>query len=55
MLDVAIAVLLGIISIAMAYLGVHLTMHPAESPKARMAYKIAFASCALVEAALPAI
>jgi hypothetical protein len=43
---------LAILTIIMGYLGVHLTMHPAESPHQRKFFKIAFCSCALVMVSL---
>jgi hypothetical protein len=49
---VAISAALSIITIIMGYLGVHLTMHPAESQKARVRYKLGFASCAVAVVAL---
>jgi hypothetical protein len=52
MLDVAIAILLSVTSIAMAYLGVHLTMHPAESQRARTTYKVSFVVCGLIAVSL---
>lgn len=51
-IDVAISGVLAAITILMGYLGVHLTMHPAESRNARLCYKIGFASCAVVMVAL---
>jgi hypothetical protein len=46
-LDVSISAALAILTMLMGYLGVHLTMHPAESTKARLWYKTGFATCAV--------
>jgi hypothetical protein len=47
-IDVGISAGLAILTMVMGYLGVHLTMHPAESRKARRVYKGAFCSCAIL-------
>lgn len=45
-LDIAISAILTVLTIAMAYLGVHVTLHPAGSPRASRWYKIGFCACA---------
>jgi len=45
MLDIFIAVGLGLLTLATAYLGVHVTLHGAETDKARFWYKAGFATC----------
>lgn len=45
MLDIVIAVLLGIFTLVTAYLGVHVTIHPAETEKGKWRYKSAFILC----------
>jgi hypothetical protein len=52
MLDIVISVALGAIMLVTAYLGVHVTLHPAESPRATKFYKVGFAACALVACVL---
>jgi len=39
MLDIAIAVTLAVIAMLTMYLGVHLTLHPVDSPIKRRLYK----------------
>jgi hypothetical protein len=46
-LDIAISAALALLTIGMGYLGVHVTLHPAESPRARRWYKIGFSACAI--------
>jgi hypothetical protein len=55
MADIAIAVALGLLTLLTAYLGVHVTLHPAESNKSKWAYKIAFTLCGLAICALIAV
>ncbi len=45
MADVAAAVAIGALTLLVAYLGVHLTMHPAETKRSKFAYKVAFFTC----------
>jgi hypothetical protein len=46
MLDIAISAALAVLTIAMAYLGIHVTLHPPnESSKARLLYKTGFFVC----------
>jgi hypothetical protein len=47
-LDVSLSGVLAILTLVMGYLGVHLTMHPAESPTARSCYKGGFGTCAIL-------
>lgn len=47
-LDIAISVALAIVTSAMAYLGVRVTLHPAQSPRETRRYKIGFSTCALL-------
>jgi hypothetical protein len=48
MLDIILAVILGAVMLLTAYLGVHVTLHPAESAKATHYYKAGFAACSIV-------
>jgi len=50
--DILISAALAILTIVMAYLGVHVTLHPADSTRAKRWYKIGFSSCAMVAVAL---
>jgi hypothetical protein len=50
--DIAISTGLAILTIAMGYLGVHLTMHPAESARERLWYKAGFCVSAALMVAL---
>lgn len=50
--DVVISALLALLTIAMAYLGVHVTLHPTESPTLRKRYKWGFCLCALATVGL---
>lgn len=47
MLDIALAVLLGVLTLVTAYLGVHVTLHPVQSHREKWAYKIGFSVCGL--------
>src|SRR5690349_75856 len=40
--DILLSVLLSILTIYMSYLGVHLTLHPADTPKLKRSYKLRF-------------
>lgn len=46
-IDISIAAALAILTIGMAYLGVHVTLHPADSPAAKFWYKFGFSACAV--------
>lgn len=53
MLDIAISASLAALTMAMAYLGVHVTLHPPnESPRAQFWYKVGFLICGLFAIAL---
>jgi hypothetical protein len=52
MLDIGIAVAIALLLAITAYLGTHLTMHPAETPRQKFWYKAGFAICGLVGCAL---
>jgi hypothetical protein len=47
MVDSCIAVGIALLTLVTAYLGVHLTMHPADTDKKKTVYKVAFGFCAL--------
>jgi hypothetical protein len=47
-LDIFIVVALGIATLVTAYLGVHVTLHPAESQKEKQFYKIGFVVCGVL-------
>src|SRR5438128_9153360 len=52
-MDIVISVALAVVSIAMAYLGVHVTLHPPnESAHARFWYKAGFFLCGLAAVSL---
>lgn len=51
-MDIGISASLAIVTILMAYLGVHVTLHPAESDSKRRAYKAGFFVCAGIAVAL---
>jgi hypothetical protein len=51
-MDIFLAVLLFLVTSGTAYLGVHVTLHPAETANAKRNYKIVFASLTLVAVAL---
>jgi hypothetical protein len=44
-LDVSLAVLMCVVTSYMAYLGVHVTLHPTEEPRKQKCYKIQFWIC----------
>src|SRR5665213_343631 len=46
-MDIFIAATLAVLTIGMAYLGVHVTLHPADSSKAKFWYKFGFSTCAV--------
>lgn len=48
MLDVGIAVALAVVTLMTAYLGVYVTLHPAESDRARLKYKLGFWACGVL-------
>jgi hypothetical protein len=52
MVDILLAVLLGVLTLITAYLGVHVTLHPAESHREKWAYKIGFTVCGLTACVL---
>jgi hypothetical protein len=52
MMDVTIAVVSAITSVAMAYLGVHLAIHPPEMAEAKRSYKRGFVSLGLASVIL---
>jgi len=52
MVDISIAVLLGIITLATAYLGVHVTLHPTEEPRQKLKFKLGFIGCSLIACVL---
>jgi len=54
-MDIFIAVFLGAVMLVTAYLGVHVTIHPVESDRARLQFKIGFVVCAIVVCALNGI
>jgi hypothetical protein len=47
MLEIVVAVLLGLDTLVISYLGIHLAIHPAESPHAKLVYKAAFVCCGI--------
>jgi hypothetical protein len=51
-IDVLIAATLALLTIVMGYLGVHVTLHPADSPGAKLLYKVGFCACAVAAVAL---
>jgi len=51
-LDIAISAGLAILTILMAYLGVHVTLHPADTPQVARRYKQGFLACAACAVAL---
>jgi hypothetical protein len=54
-LDVVISAILALLTIGMAYLGVHVTLHPPqESPRAQFWYKAGFCLCGLLTVSLVA-
>src|SRR4051812_36349816 len=52
MVDIVLAVLLGLLTLITAYLGVHVTLHPAESHHEKLAYKIGFSACGVTACVL---
>lgn len=50
--DVFLSALLAAITILMGYLGVHVTLHPTESDRTRLIYKIGFCACAVISVGL---
>ena len=42
MVDTCIAVGIALLTLVTAYLGMHLTMHPADTDKKKTVYKVAF-------------
>lgn len=54
MLSIAISIALGLVTLLTAYLGVHVTLHPAESARARRVYKAGFIACGIAALALTA-
>jgi hypothetical protein len=48
MVDVVIALILGFFTVLTAYMGVHVTLHPAESNREKLAYKLGFVGCGIV-------
>jgi hypothetical protein len=55
MADMWIAVANGALTLLTAYLGVHITMHPARTNRAKTFYKVAFVVCGLVICVLIAL
>lgn len=51
-LDISIAVALAILTIVMGYFGVHVTLHPTDSPKEKLWYKGGFITCAALAVCL---
>jgi len=55
-MDIVISAALAVVSIAMAYLGMHVTLHPpSESTRARFRYKVGFFLCGLLAVSLVTI
>jgi hypothetical protein len=49
MADIILSTLLAILTIVMAYVGVHVTLHPPnESPKKQLLYKLGFFACGVL-------
>ncbi len=55
MVDITIAVLLVVLTAIATYLGIHVTLHPPNSDRAKLGYKIVFGACGLVMACLVAL
>ena len=55
MVDIFIAILLGVITLGTGYLGLHVTLHPAGSDKERKLYKFAFGACAIAACTLSGV
>jgi hypothetical protein len=51
-LDIIISTALAVLTILMAYLGVHVTLHPAHSPQKKKRYTYGFGCCAIVAVGL---
>jgi hypothetical protein len=51
-LDVVLAILVGVVTLVIAYLGVHVTLYPAESNKEKREYKVAFSVLGLLACAI---
>ncbi|HEY3627372.1 MAG TPA: hypothetical protein VGL00_13850 [Terracidiphilus sp.] len=51
-MDIAIAVLLGAFTISLAYMGLHVTLHPQDSPPSKLRWKVGFGSVALLTCVL---
>jgi hypothetical protein len=51
-LDITLAIVQGALMLLTAYLGVHVTLHPAESDISTRRYKAGFAGCALIACCL---
>src|SRR5580704_4897550 len=52
-MDIFLAIVQAVVALAMAYLGVHLTLHPpGESTRTKSAYKAGFIVCGIVSVAL---
>src|ERR1700733_14423483 len=51
-IDISISAVLAVLTIVMAYLGVHVTLHPTDDPKKVRWYKIGFRACATGAVAL---
>ncbi len=47
MVEIAMAVSLWVLTLITAYLGVHVTLHPAESASEKRRYKIGFCVCGI--------
>jgi hypothetical protein len=53
MADIVISAVLAVLTIAMAYLGVHVTLHPkTDSPKEQFWYKSGFFACGIIAVSL---
>ena len=51
-MDISIAVLLGIITLGLAYMGVHVTLNPPESRREKLLWRFGFISASLIACAL---
>jgi hypothetical protein len=52
MLDIAIAIFIGVLTLTTAFLGIYVTLHPAGSDRAKLWYKLGFLVCGLFGCAL---
>jgi hypothetical protein len=52
MVDILLAVALGLMAAFMAYMGVHMTLTPPKDNKGKTLYRLAFIACALASVAL---